>query len=121
MLSIPQNKDEFVFMAMKSYDICTISLDEFRKDLRIIRKINKELTKWKENPNKTNVRLLLNMFLISFNQFGETAVPLIFYKMSEENIQLSCMFISKLGRRNDLVDKHQVSVDLKLLDALNNI
>jgi len=95
-------------------------MKEFKKDLRLIKKIHRELESWREGRD-VNLRSLLNMFLITFNQFGDAASSLLFYQMNNEDISLACHFIVKLGRRNFLIDSMQVNIDEKLLEELFKI
>lgn len=120
MSNIPRSKDEFLMLAIRSYDPTCISMKEFRKDLRIIRKIKKDIQKW-SNGNKINIRSLLNSFVIVFNQFGENATSLIMYDMDSDTRNLCCHFIIKLNRRCALVDKYQLNINEKLLSELYQI
>lgn len=117
---IPKSKDEFYMTAMRSYDTSCISLKEFKKDLRIIKKIHRELQQWSEGK-EINLRALLNSFLIIYNQFGDSASSLIFYNLTNEMANLACHFMIKLGRRCALVDSMQLNINEKLLNELYKI
>lgn len=117
---IPVTKEEFIMQAMRAYDPSCISLKEFKKDIRIIRKIHRELKNWNEGK-ETNLRSLMNSFLIIFNQFREAATSLIFFQMNDEMISLACHFIICLGRRDNLVDSRQLNINEKLLEELLKI
>lgn len=118
--SIPTSKDEFYMQAIRAYDPSCISMKEFKKDIRIIKKINRELKRWSEGE-EINLRSLLNAFLIVFNQFGEYSSSLIFYQMTDDIVELACHFIVRLGRRDNLVDSRQVNINEKLLEELLKI
>lgn len=106
--------------AMRSYDASCISLKEFKKDLRIIKKIHREIRQWDEGK-EINLRSLLNSFLIVYNQFGDASASLIFYNLTKEMINLACHFMIKLGRRCALVDSMQLNINEKLLNELYKI
>ena len=120
MIKIPQSKDEFIMMAMRAYDPTCISMKEFKQDIRIVKKIKKDIRSLGSNEF-VNLRYLLNQFLIAYNQFQEAATSLIFYEMSDDDISLACHFIIKLGRRDFLVDSVQINTDEKLLEELLKI
>lgn len=120
MHSIPKTKDEFYMAAMRAYDPSCISIREFKKDLRMIKRIHRELKKWSEGQD-VNLRSLLNSFLIAYNQFGEATASLIFYSMSADIACIASHFMIKLGRRCDLVDMMQLSINEKLLEELYQI
>lgn len=124
MRRIPLTKDEFMMVAMRAYDPSCISLTEFRIDLRNLRKIKKDLSILiSDSPCKRdiNVRCLLNRFLIAYNQFGQTATELIFFFMNEEERKVAAMFMVKLGRRDDLVDKYQLNINASIFAELSKI
>lgn len=75
---------------------------------------------WGEGK-EVNLRSLLNSFLIVYNQFGESSTALIFYQMTDDIVNLACHFIVRLGRRDDLVDSKQLSINEKLLEELFKI
>lgn len=113
-----------MMVAMRAYDPSCISLTEFRIDLRNIRKIKKDLSILiSDSPCKRdiNVRCLLNRFLIAYNQFGQTATELIFFFMNEEERKVAAMFMVKLGRRDDLVDKYQLNINASIFAELSKI
>ena len=120
MIPIPSSQDEFLMTAMRNYDPSCISIIEFRKDLRSIKKIHKTLESY-INKEEVNLRFLLNSFLVVFNQFNEASSALIFYGMSDEMINLACHFIIKLGRRDSLIDSKQLNTDKVLLEQLYSI
>lgn len=86
----------------------------------MIKKIHRELKSW-EAGNEINLRSLLNSFLIIFNQFGDISSSLIFYQMTDDIANLACHFIVRLGRRDNLVDSKQLSINEKLLEELFKI
>lgn len=120
MYKIPTSKDEFYMAAMRAYDPTCISIREFKKDLRLIKRIHRELVNWSEGK-EVNLRSLLNAFLIVYNQFGEATASLIFFSMNSEVACLASHFMIKLGRRCDLVDAMQLSINEKLLEELYKI
>lgn len=117
MIKIPSSKEEFYMMAIRSYDPSCISIKEFKKDLRLIKKIHKELGKFHADQ-EVNMRSLLNIFLIIYNQFGEYAPALIFFDMSDRMASDASHFMVRLGRRCDLVDMKQLSINEKLIEEL---
>lgn len=117
MIRIPASKDEFYMMALRAYDPSCISIKEFKKDLRLIKKIHRELNKMKSGVD-VNMRSLLNIFLIIYNQFGEYAPALIFFDMSSEMASDASHFMIRLGRRCTLVDMKQLSINEKLIEEL---
>jgi len=118
--TIPVSKEEFYMRALRAYDPSCISMKEFKKDLRILKKIHRELRNWSEGK-ETNLRSLLNSFLIIYNQFGEASTSLIFYQMDDYITSLACHFIAYLGRSDNLVDSRHVNIDRKLLEELSKI
>lgn len=128
-LTIPDNKDEFLMLAMRNYDKTCISMKEFKKDLRLLTKIRKDIFSLVGGSDYSKIRPLLNNILIVFNQFGESSTSLIFYtiqnsaddELREKSLSIACLFIIKLGRRNNLVDNHQLSIDETILDKLQEI
>ena len=129
ILTIPNNKDEFLMLAMRNYDKTCISMKEFKKDLRLLNKIRKDICALVGNSDYSKIRPLLNNILIVFNQFGEVSTSLIFYtiqtstddQLREKALSIACLFIIKLGRRDNLVDNHQLSIDETILDKLQEI
>lgn len=119
-LVVPSCKDEFLIQAIKHYDSGIISMKEFKRDLRIIKKIHKELRRYLHDGT-LDVRLTLNNFIIAYNQFGPFATALIFYDCDDIVKNLSIHFIVKLGRRDNLVDTFELSIDERLLSELNKI
>lgn len=114
---IPKSQDEFLLLALRYYDPTCISMLEFRKDLRMIKKIHRLLNEY-SNGEEINIRVLLNCFLIVYNQFGEISSSLLFFNTSEKIINLACHFIIKLGRRDSLVDSMQINTDENLIKQL---
>ncbi|HET8688157.1 MAG TPA: hypothetical protein VFM18_16100, partial [Methanosarcina sp.] len=120
MHMIPKSKDEYYMSEMRAYDPSCISLLEFKKDLRLIKKIHRELKGWNEGK-EINLRSLLNSFLIIYNQFGDASASLLFYNMDDEIKNLACHFMVRLGRRCELVDQFQLNTNEKLLSELYKI
>lgn len=129
ILTIPENKDEFLMLAMRNYDSTCISMKEFKKDVRILTKIRKDICAMLGESDYTRIRSILNNILIVFNQFGAVSTSLIFYSIkasTEDELQaralsIACILIIKLGRRDNLVDNHPLSIDETILDKLQEI
>ena len=124
MNRIPSNKDEFLRAAIRAYDPNGISLTEFRLDVRNLRKIRKDvsiLISTSEKKKEIKVRSLLNRFLIAYNQFGSSATELIFYFMTDDERNAATLFILKLGRCDDLVEKYHLNIDNEIFKELSKI
>lgn len=108
---------EFLQLAMNSYDnphICFIK--EFENDLKIFTYINIIVSKYLENSDNLNVKLLINHIIILENCFSlPILIKLLDYKIYDKNksaIDTVLFYMEK-------IDTCKHGLDYKLLELLN--
>lgn len=96
-------------------------MKSFKEDLRMVTKIQRTLVKLKVGSD-INLRELVNMFLITYNQFSNGATALIISRLDDQtDIDNACLIMSFLGRRDNLVEKFHVNTNEELLNKLYEI
>ena len=92
------NESNYMLFAIKFYDNPqAVTKDDFEADLKRIRYIKRLLKRYK-NTGELKIHLILNHFIILFNVFNESAVPLLFYNLEEDLWPLIKSFLVFLNR-----------------------
>ena len=111
------SNSEFLKLAFCSYDnphLATIS--EFEYDLKRFTYLNNLLNRYRLDPIDLKDRLILNHIVIIGNCFTvPTSIPMLYYKVSDENYCSLNTFLYYLGIIEISIDK----LDQYLLGILN--
>ena len=118
------NKDNFLLFAIKYYDNPTASTqEEFEEDLKRFKYVKRWLKKYHESGT-INSHLLLNHIIVIFNCWGDAAVPMLFYKISEREYRTYIKsFLEFLGRvpAYPPSELHTIPADINILETLQGI
>jgi hypothetical protein len=113
---------EFCQTALASYrNIQCHSVAEFNDDLNRISLIRKFITHY-QNTGELSHRLILNYIIICSNVFGDSAVKLIMYKVSESQYPVLFPFLLFLNRLSiEDSNKYVVTLDQNIIDKLGEL
>lgn len=117
------NEDNCILFAIKNYDNPQASTkDDFYEDMKRFKWI-KRLLKRYASSGELNYPLLINHFIILYNVFGDSATPLLFFKIDKEFWSIVKTFIVYLGKFPDhpKTDIHNIPLDNDILKHLNTI
>ena len=117
------NEDNFQFFAVKNYENPqAITREDFEKDLNHFRYIKRLLKRYKSS-GELKVHLLINHFIILYNIFGDSATPMLFYKIEEELWAIVKTFVVFLNRLPDYPHTyiHDIEMDDNCLKELQRI
>lgn len=117
------NEDNYLIFAIKHYENPqAVTQDDFYEDLKRFKWIKRLLKKYKSNGD-LNFHLLVNHFLILYNVFGDSATPLLFYKLDSEYWSLVKTILIYLGRFPDYpkTELHNIPVNLDCFTQLNEL
>ena len=110
---IKLNADNFLLYAVKYYNNPScMGMKEFSDDLKRIKYIKRLLRRYK----KTGVvaeRLILNHLILLHNVFGEHTIPLLFFKLEEEQWPQIKTFLVFL---NYLTDGFEITTEINETD-----
>jgi hypothetical protein len=117
------NEDNYILFAIKHYDNPqAVTQEDFFEDLSRFKYIKKLLRKYvKTGDLKTS--LLINHFIIVFNIFNESALPLLFFKIEKElwsSMKTFLVFLNRIPEYpKSFIDKIPVDETcLKILQSL---
>ena len=95
------NDSNYLLFAIKNYDNPqAVTQDDFYDDLKRIKYIKRLLKRYR-NTGELRTHLILNHFIVLFNVFGDTGVPLLFFKLDKELWACTKSFLTYLGRIPD--------------------
>lgn len=124
------NEQNFFTFAVDHYESSThISVDEVEEELKRIRYIKRQLTKYKVGGDLKE-RLILNHLIILANNFGvRPAVKMLFYKLSRDlypQLKTFLLFLNYmpsriLGVGRGVIYDTDIALDRKVVDRLRNI
>jgi len=117
------NEDNCILFAIKNYDNPQASTkDDFYEDMKRFKWI-KRLLKRYVSSGELNYPLLINHFIILYNVFGDSATPLLFFKIDKEFWSIVKTFIVYLGRfpEQPRTHIHEIPLDNTVLRHLNLI
>ena len=117
------NEDNFLLFAIKNYqNPQAVTREDFDRDLNHFKYIKRLLKRYK-NTGQLKTHLLLILFIILYNIFGEATTPMMFFKIEQD--LWSCMktFIIFLGKLPESPKTyiHDVQVDIYCLSELYKI
>lgn len=93
------NKDNFLIYATKKCDVSMIdSLAEMNQELRRFMSVKRLLLKFSRNPDKVNIRILLNHIITMNNLFGSEATRrLLFYYCPPTTHKMLCSLLKYIN------------------------
>ena len=118
------NEDNFLLFAIKNYENPqAVTKDDFDKDLNHFKYIKRLLKRYK-NTGELKTHLLLNHFIILYNNiFGEATTPMLFFKIEKDLWSVMKTFVIFLNKLPEYPKCyiHDIPVDLFCLKELQKI
>ena len=121
------NDDTFLLYAVKEYNNPScVGIKDFYDDLKRFKYIKRLLRKYKKT-GKISERLMLNHLILLHNVFGESILPLLFYKIEKEHwsqLKTFLVYLSYLPdgyRINNQVEESILPLDENIIQSLRNI
>ena len=117
------NDENHLLFAIKFYDNPqAVTIEDFDEDLKRFKYIKRLLKKYVVK-RELKYHLIINHFIICFNDFGEATVPLLFYKIEPEYWALIKTFLVFLNRIPEFPKSglDDLKADKKCLGILNKI
>ena len=117
------NENNYMLFAIKFYDNPhALTKEEFEDDLKRIKYVKRLLKRYK-NTGVLKTHLILNHLTVLFNEFGEAAVPLLFYNLEEDlwpSIKSFLMFLRRIPEypKSHI---HGIPEDQTCIDELQSI
>lgn len=123
------SEDKFEIFAIKKYDnpTCT-GLDEFNRDLKRFRYINRLFTEFKIDNNLRS-NLIINHIIILYNLFGENATIMLFHRIEKDHWSILSSFLIFLNRLPANVSFEDITIfksdelknDISIIKELNQL
>ena len=117
------NDDNYLMFAIKHYENPqAVTQEDFYEDLKKFKYI-KRLLKRYQKTGELKTHLLLNHFICLYNVFDDAATPLLFFKIDSNLHSVLKTFLLFLHRIPEFTKSkiHDIKVDLKCLELLNDV
>ena len=117
------NESNFQLFAIKNYENPqAVTEDDFHKDLNHFKYIKRLLKRYR-NTGELKTNLIINLFIVLYNIFGEAATPMLFHKIEKELwpvMKTFVLFLNKLPEYPRCYI-HDIDVDVSCLEELQKI
>ena len=110
------NDENFFKEVLKNSDC--VSLKQLKSELRLASLINTMINKYKKH-DKINVRLLLNYFIIMYNQFGKFSSNILVFMVDTRNYDVLFTFLDYLFILPEKIEGIRVNSINKDIDLHN--
>jgi hypothetical protein len=120
------NESNFLLYAMHHYDNTQChSLVEFEEDLKKILYLKKLLSRYKNN-GELRERRILNHIIVLYNIFGDAATRMLFYKVEESCWDVLVTFLVYLDRMPETIPDYgivlsEIKLDENVIATLRKI
>ena len=117
------NDGNFKLFAIKNYENPqAVTESDFEKDLNHFKYIKRLLKRYR-NTGELKTHLIINLFIVLYNIFGEATTPMLFYKIEKDLWPVMKTFVLFLNKLPDYPRCfiHDVEVDIPCLEELQKI
>jgi hypothetical protein len=121
--------DNVMLYAVKAYDRPNMIMSEFKEDMKRFNYLKRLFQRYRK-VGELRERLIINHLVVLYNVFGiEVTTRLLFYKLSKEDysaLKTYLLFLNYMpekinGIKGQDINSSDVSVDMKIADALRQI
>ena len=127
MYSVDLTPNNFLLYAVKNYtNPSCMGMKEFENDLKRFKYIKRLLKRYKKTC-VISERLILNHIILLHNVFGDSIIPMLFYKIEAEHwpqIKTFLVFLDYLPDDYEVVKgvvETEVPLDLNIVNKLRKI
>jgi hypothetical protein len=117
------NDSNYLMFAIKNYENPqSVTQEDFYEDLKRFKYITRLLRRYKKT-GELKSHLILNHFICLYNIWGESATPLLFFKLEREFWSLIKTFLVYLNRIPEYPRSmlHEIPIDQNCLRELERV